>query len=326
MPEPTHVPPPVLAAAGIDPESVAAYEPLGGGTYNTVHRIRLADGTRLVLKRPPAPHRPRMTYEDGLIAAEAVFFREAAAHGAATVPRVVSADDDHLLMTELPGAPWFRPDDAPAPVPAALRPRLRYELGAAVARLHAVTGSRWGYPGGAVPAAADWTGTFGGMLAALLADADRYDAPLPVATDRVRELAAAASPALAEVTVPALVHFDLWEGNILLDGEGLSGLIDGERMFWGDPLAEFASLTLLSAPEPDDALIAGYASEGGRTDFDAPARARMAFYRAYLYLIMLVESVPRAYPPERTAYTVERVTPHLTAALDVLADFAGTGS
>jgi hypothetical protein len=47
--------------------------------------------------------------------------------------------------------------------------------------------------------------------------------------------------------------------------------------------------------------------------FDAAARHRLAAYRAYLYLIMLVETVPRG----QTGSTAE-ATEHLMAALSLL--------
>ncbi|WP_052848605.1 phosphotransferase family protein [Streptomyces avicenniae] len=308
--------PAVLAAAGLSPGDVAAHEPLTGGTYNGVHRVLLTDGTRLVLKIPPGPGTPAMTYERGLLTGEAVFFHETAAHAAAPVPRVVTAGEGFLLMTECPGTPWSAAGESLTP---GSRAALRRELGATVARLHRITGPRFGYPGGAVKAADDWRGTFTAMLDAALADAERYGADLPVSPAAIRATAAAASPALDAVTVPALVHFDLWEGNVLLHEGRIGALIDGERMFWGDPLADFASLTLLSPPEPDADLLAGYAAAGGDVDLDAPARTRMAFYRAYLYLIMLVEGIPRASPPAHLEWARREVTPHLLAALDVLA-------
>ncbi|MFE0318181.1 phosphotransferase, partial [Streptomyces albogriseolus] len=115
--------------------------------------------------------------------------------------------------------------------------------------------------------------------------------------------------------------FDLWPGNILVDrpADGrarIGGLIDGERMFWGDPLADFVSLALLDDIRRDDAFLAGYAEEGGPVVLDEGARLRLALYGAYLDLIMLTETVPRAVGAEDARRVRERVGPHLTATLE----------
>jgi len=34
------------------------------------------------------------------------------------------------------------------------------------------------------------------------------------------------------VRTPRLIHFDLWDGNILVEAGQITGLIDGERAFW----------------------------------------------------------------------------------------------
>ncbi|UCM88741.1 phosphotransferase family protein [Streptomyces marincola] len=298
-----------LGTAGIPAAEVTACAPMAGGTYNTLLRLRLRDGARLVLKLPPPRHAPALTHERDLLRGEAAFFR-AAAEAGVPVPEVVAADRDFVLMTECRGSGWHQ-----APPPASERDRLRRDLGVLAGRLHGVAGPRFGYPGGAVPAANGWRGTFLAMLAAVLADAERFAVPLPVPADRVRALAEAAAPALDEVAVPSVVHFDLWEGNVLLADGAISALIDGERMMWGDPLAELASLNLLGGPEDDAALLAGYAAAGGRTAFDEAAHARMALYRCYLYLIMLVEVAPRGYGAERRALLDARVVPALHAAL-----------
>ena len=57
----------MLAAAGLDPARTAGCEPLAGGTYNTLHRVVLDDGSRLILKQPPTPGGPHLTYEADLI-------------------------------------------------------------------------------------------------------------------------------------------------------------------------------------------------------------------------------------------------------------------
>jgi aminoglycoside phosphotransferase (APT) family kinase protein len=309
----------ILEDAGLDPGRLAGVRPLSGGTYNSVEELLLTDGTRYVLKVPPAPTLPSLSYERELLVSEAEFYRAAALAGV-VAPRVVALGADsgvpHLLMTACPGEPWD------ASVTEAERTPLRRELGRQVARLHTVTGPGFGYPSGALgPLAPDWRTAFTAMTDAILEDARDYGARLPRSVDRMAGTLRAGLPALDQVTVPALVHFDLWEGNILLDrpadGEPrIGGLIDGERMFWGDPLADFVSLALLGDIKKDEAFLAGYREEGGRAEFDVPARVRLALYRAYLYLIMLTETVPRAVDDEQERWVQSAVAPELVAALD----------
>ena len=121
----------------------------------------------------------------------------------------------------------------------------------------------------------------------------------------LRTASAKAAPlaiSVDEVTTPVLVHFDLWDGNILVEsgsaGHRIGALIDAERAFWGDPLAEFVSLALFTDIEQDTAFLHGYRAAGGTVTFDLAARQRLALYRAYLYLIMWVETAPRGFGQE----------------------------
>ncbi|MEU3936007.1 aminoglycoside phosphotransferase family protein [Streptomyces sp. NPDC029044] len=311
----------VLQEAGLDPGRLAHLAPLAGGTYNTVEELRLTDGSRYVLKVPPPAVVPGLRHERELLVSEAEFYR-AAARVEVTAPHLVSIGDGFLLMTACPGDPWD------GTLTDAEHASLRTELGRQVARLHRVTGPGFGYPSGALgPLAPDWRTAFTGMIDAVLDDARRYRARLPRPVDEVARTAASAYGALDEVTVPHLVHFDLWRGNILVDrtaGEArIGGLIDGERMFWGDPLADFVSLALLGEIRNDEEFLAGYREAGGRARFDAPARLRLALYRAYLYLIMLTETVPRRVGEEQERWVQERVAPELCAALDEITRAAG---
>ncbi|QWB21451.1 MULTISPECIES: phosphotransferase family protein [Streptomyces] len=311
----------VLERAGLDPGGLAHLRPLTGGTYNTVEELRLTDGTRYVLKIPPAAAVPGLRHERRLLVSEAEFYRSAARAGV-PAPRLVSLGDDFLLMTACPGDTWD--DSLTAPEQTALRT----ELGRRTARLHRVTGPGFGYPSGALgPLAPDWRTAFTAMVDAVLDDARRYGAWLPLPPDAVARTARSAYGALDEVTVPCLVHFDLWRGNILVDrSDGaarVGGLIDGERMFWGDPLAEFVSLALLGDIKEDEAFLSGYRESGGRADFDTPARLRLALYRAYLYLIMLTETVPRETGEDQMRWVRQAVAPELLAALDEIEELLG---
>jgi aminoglycoside phosphotransferase (APT) family kinase protein len=280
----------LLADAGRDPNDLTGVTELADGTYNTVHRLTLTNGD-LVLK--VAPTGPGLTYERDLIQTEAAFYQ--AALGKAPVPEVVHSGPDFLLMTALPGVTLLTTDRAP----------YRRELGSIVSSLHEVIGTDgFGYPQRGLHSC--WSAAFQGMFDDLLADAERYDVPLP--TKVTRELVSTRKALLDSVQVPRLIHFDLWDGNILVEDGRVTGLIDGERAFWGDPVAEFVSLTLFSDVDQD--LIAGYGA-----DVD---RERLALYRVYLYLIMLVEGTPRGYTGPERAGLVRLVERHLAKELAAL--------
>jgi aminoglycoside phosphotransferase (APT) family kinase protein len=269
---------------------------LGGGTYNEVYRVTSPEGD-FVLKISPSD-RPGLTYERNLMRTEALFCR--LGHAVAPVPEVVHTDFSHalvhsdaLLTTWLPGQPLFGREDVD-------RPLVRRQLGQAAAALHEVTGPGFGYPQlGLHPT---WTSAFVAMFDAVKADAQRFGVTLPdIPLD---------TTVFDEVERPSLVHFDLWDGNILT-GTGLTGLVDGERAFWGDPVAEFVSPALFGSIESDADFLTGYGFE-----FTDSARVRLAAYQAYLYSIMLVERVPRG----STDPAMESVvTDALQRALDVLA-------
>jgi aminoglycoside phosphotransferase (APT) family kinase protein len=300
----------VLAASGIAPERLAERTELGEASYSTAYRLRLTDGSGLVLKVAPDPTMPGLSYERDLMRTETLFYRTAAA---LPVPRVVHADfsrslldSDFLLMTELPGDNWHGQRESLAD--ADLQ-RLRGDLGRLVASLHVITGKEFGYPQGET--SSSWRTAFLGMLDALLADAAHWETPLPQSLPQLRQLITANAHVLDDVTTPVLVHFDLWSGNILLHENQITGIVDGERAFWGDPLAEMVSLALFGSIADDAAFLAGY----GGIDFTDSARRRLALYRTYLYLIMLIEGAPRGYSgPDRAA--LEKVTSvHLRKAL-----------
>ncbi|MET8978365.1 aminoglycoside phosphotransferase family protein [Streptomyces sp. NPDC004539] len=287
---------------------LAAVTPLSGGTYNIVEELRLDDGTRYVLK--VAPPDEGLRHEKRLLVAEARFY-EGAERAGVPAPKLVDLGDGHLLMTAVPGEPW--PE-----LPADRHATVRAELAGLVARLHRITGPAYGYPSGALgPLAPDWRTAFTGMLDAVLADADDHKAELPLGTSEIRSVTGRAHDALDDVTTPCLVHFDLWPGNILVDPAAprVTGLIDGERMFWGDPLADFVSLALLTDIREDENFLTAYQKAGGEVEFDDSARRRYALYRAYLYLIMLTEQVPRKADEGHRQWARDNVVPQLLGAL-----------
>jgi aminoglycoside phosphotransferase (APT) family kinase protein len=311
-----------LAAAGVDLEQVTGCCALAGGEFNAVSLLTLVTGERLVVKIPPAGI-PLLSYERGMLGTEALFYRLAGSLPGVTVPVVLAVDPGdagggHLVMTECPGKPW---QDVEPPLSTREREGMRAELGRQVARLHTVAGVGFGYPSGALgPLRESWSAAFLGMVDAVLADAARFAVALPLPAAEVRQLFAAHAGLLDEVTVPVLTHFDLWEGNILVstgpDGREVGALIDAERAFWGDPLADLVTLGLYHDIETDAAFLRGYRSEGGRVAFSPAERERIALYSAYLQLILWVEAVPRGpADDERLAWLHRFALDPLTASL-----------
>ena len=311
-----------LAAAGIDRDRVAGSRLLTGGTFNAVHLVDLADGASLVVKLPPGPDTPLLRYERGILATEALYYRRAAEIADVTVPSVLAVSSDgsaggYLVMTRCPGRPW--PELSPQPT-GGDRAALRAALGGQLARLHAITGPGFGYPSGAVgPLRDGWRAAFLDMVSAVLEDARTFAVTLPRPIGDVEEWFADRAHVLDAVTRPALVHFDLWDGNILVASgpsrHRIGALIDAERAFWGDPLGDFVSTALFGDIEDDPAFVDGYRAAGGTVTFDDATRLRLLLYRTYLNLIMWVEAVPRQAGADRVEWLRGKVFEPLAAAL-----------
>jgi len=317
---------------------VIAVDELSDGMFNAVYRLTVESGSAntgdgpalTVLKSSPPRHVPLLTYERDILRTEAAFYELASTAAGVVVPRVLARDfsrreidGDLLFVSHLDGVGWRHMHDRLGPHD---RSRLRHDLGAMAARLHQVTGVEFGYfqPGAAQ--ASTWQAAFLRMIDDVLADAERFAVRLPFDAATVRRAIGRHAPLLDRVTVPALVHFDLWDGNILLAEQGgqieISGLIDGERAMWADPVADFVSAALFADIARDDDFLAGYGEATGKPFVITPEiRLRLAMYKIYLDLVIVVEAVPRGYDLVAEHTDVLRwACDDLRAALDVLGE------
>ncbi|MGC4892701.1 phosphotransferase family protein [Micromonospora sp. DT31] len=304
---------------------VADCGPLSGGGFAAVWWVRLADGRDVVLKVGPPPHVRLLRYERDMIGAEARYLRLVAARAPGVpVPALLHHGrhrdlGDWLLTARLPGRTLWDLTRAGADVGP-----LRAGFGRALAAVHTVTGERYGYDGGRA-SAGTWREAYLAMVDDLLADAADWAVPLPVPASRIRDLVARHAAVLDAVRRPALLHFDGWAGNVLaVDGPDgtprLSGLVDGERYLWGDPLVDLVSPLLFrrAEDEPDDPLVRAY-REASPVPFDAGVRRRLGLYRLYLYLLMTVEMPSRNITAASDPGRVELLATLLDAELGDLA-------
>jgi len=121
---------------------------LGDGWFNVAYRLRLRDGTRVVLKVAPPPGVEVLTYERGAMATELAALRLIREHTAVPVPAVHFADRSR----ELCDADYFFMDYVDADnlgitgpaLPAAERDAYHEAVGAANRELNLIRGPAFG--------------------------------------------------------------------------------------------------------------------------------------------------------------------------------------
>jgi aminoglycoside phosphotransferase (APT) family kinase protein len=288
-----------LAFPGVGVQSATE---LTDGWFNAVYDVLLGDGREVVLKIAPPPETRTLAYEHDMMRGELEFFRRAAEAGAA-VPALHHADtsrtlieSDWLFMAKLHGTTIA---ELVKELSEEELGEVRRELGREVARLHSATSTTFGYPDpGSRSRQATWRGSFLAMVDDVLRDGVELGVELP--WPRIAEVFDAHADALDAVTVPRLVHYDLWDNNaFVVDRDGrraIEGIIDGERAFYGDPLAEFVALDLGLELEHYPTLLAGYEEVAEwPLAADPGARRRLGLYKIYLGLIMFTEGPTRGF-------------------------------
>ena len=319
----------VVAPLTTDAGPLERIERLEGGMFAVTYRLHFADGSRAVAKMAPTAADRLMRYEHGILGTEELVYRLASGRPELLMPTVLVSDfsrehidTDVLVVTHLDGVPWQSLSEQ---TPEQLA-TVQAGLGTVMAALHTVTGTRFGYPAAPALQGDTWPEAFAAMVGALLDDAVTWGSDLPVA--RIADAVARHHGALALVTTPHLVHTDLWAGNVFLDPDTLAitGIIDTERAFWGDPIFEFAGADQMGTGPVPTALADAYRLAGGTLDLTepplggalSPSDARLLLYRVYMYTVLIVEPGPRAYEGEWLVGHLAQLSDMLTAALDLL--------
>ncbi len=133
----------------------------------------------------------------------------------------------------------------------------------------------------------DWYTVFCRMMDMAFSDAKAMSVDLKIPVPTLRSFLENSRSLFEQVTVPCLVHWDLWDGNIFVKNGRISGLIDWERSLWADPLMEVGFRTY--GQDPD--FLQGY----GKECLTPEEQLRALWYDIYLMVLVAQEYTYRQY-------------------------------
>lgn len=280
-------------------EDICSIEELTEGMFNSAYAVRgtgiMKDG--IVLKIGPASGTELLIYEQEILHTEVEVYKLLEDRPIKT-PRILVWDYSHeeipcdyFFMEYVKGVIWKNCVEAISPEN---RRQLMYELGKCNAVVHSVKGDWFGYiKEDKRFQFSTWGAAFFSMMSDILKDGEKRNCELPY--DEIKDMVKKQEDCLNEVKTPYLVDFDMWAGNVFIDENShshITGIIDFERSFYGDPVADLTSaMMLFENVEQEFDFQQGY-SEISETPFliTDDDRVRMNLYRLYMFVILFVES------------------------------------
>ena len=283
-----------------DSWGVSSITELKGGMFNSAYLIeRPEEKDNIVLKVSLKPGTKTLTYEKDPMPTEVAVFKLVEEKTTIPTPRVLAYDfskknipSNYFFMTALEGTAMHMVQKKMSKENVA---KLKKELASYLAQLHQIKGEYFGY------FTEDWNRqyktwreAFLNMMAMILEDGKKNGTKLPY--ERYEKVLKEKSGYLEAVKEPSLVDYDLWAGNVFVKQQGeeyvLEGIIDFERAFWGDPLADFGGSVMLLDniyEEPDVWKSYQEKAKLGR-GLSNEDQIRRAFYGLYIYTIMAAET------------------------------------
>ena len=266
---------------------MTAAQPLSGGLFNTTYRLE-TEKSKVILRLGPVNRHLLLPYERNLMASEGDILNLLKSKGIPTSD-ILALDfsreifDRDVMVVDCLDAVCL----STVEVDKDTEHRLCREAGRLTAMIHQL--SAWDLP--MIPEKP--FGRYANVLAgnggatwkeALLTELAQWRSMAEPAgifnsfeCDRIEEWFHTRSGVLDAVTVPHLVHGDLWYGNILVDKDNnLAAIIDGDRAFFGDPDFEMATGWMIS-----DSFLEGY---GRGLDMSEYAVERRRLYKMLLNL------------------------------------------
>jgi len=224
-------------------------QPLEGGTFNETYLIDLDGKPRLILRVAP-PATPDVYWDDVALMRREYHILPFFASIADLMPRVMLTDfthqiveRDYMFQTFIEGERW---SEIESTLSSEKNNKLWNQCGRIVRRIHNTAGERFGYPYPG-PQFKSWSELILDRFAKISESLMIYKLEIP-AFANISDIVHANASLLDEIQTPSLLHGDLWTFNLLIGQDAgepaITGVLDVERAWWGDPLADWIMFLL----------------------------------------------------------------------------------
>lgn len=272
---------------------------LKGGMFNAIYRIeRKREQDAIILKVGVIPGTTLLTYERDIMPVEVECFRMIREQTTVPVPEVLAYDfskkyikSNYFFMTELKGDQF---SSVMRKMGQDNVDKIREELAGYLYQLHGIKGNYFGYfSEDRSHQYSSWTDAFLHMFQQILTDSREHKVRLPYG--RINAALRRNLRILEDVKEPSLVEYDCHEGNIFVknteQGYVIEGILDFERAFWGDPIADFPTAFVFTDDiRKEKAFLCAYLKVSGRAEYTENDAKKYQLYRLYILTIMAAET------------------------------------
>jgi aminoglycoside phosphotransferase (APT) family kinase protein len=231
---------------------IESLQELGGGTFNTTYLIRFTGQFKVILRVSPL-QTADTAWEDAFLMRSEHAMQPYFAPIAALMPKTLFIDFTHQLInrdfifqTFIEGERW---DDAWDTLTPAENDHLWRQFGNITKQIHGVRGETFGLPRQGFQFNS-WSQTVIDRLERTLQAAKNLQLEV---TDLalILEMVRAHPEQLDEIQIPHLLHGDLSLFNLMVareaGGPTIVGILDADRSWWGDPMADWTMFILAHA-------------------------------------------------------------------------------
>lgn len=261
------------------------------GMCNAAYEVVFAGDFATVLKIAAAENKGNMTNEVHLMDAEVHAMQLVAQNTQIKLPKVYCYDKsrkfcsgDYFFMEKLEGKSWWSVKDECSNDTNVI---LSEQVGEISSELTKITNDTFGLLGDAEHRFDSLYEFTYFLIKNVLEDAERRDVYIGVSKKEILDKLESEHRIFDEVKYATLVHYDMWEGNIFVNGDHVTGIIDWERAMWGEPYMD----DRFRSHNRNEAFFKGF----GKSDFTYDESRRIIWYDIYLYLFMMTEGAYREY-------------------------------